>query len=201
MRRYEALKVLGERLRDEVCIISLGGVVDEWYNARPEPRGASMYLQALGCHVPLAFGVALGLPHRKVLCLETDGSLLLHLGILATLGNQRPENLAIFVFDNECYESIGGPPTHTAGVVDLAAIARGAGVEDAETVRTREELEQRVKKALTQRGLHFTVVKIERGVEPGLPRKKSDGIEDKYLFVRYLEEKEGITIIPPSQHN
>ena len=201
MTRYEVLKILAAQLTDEVCIVSLGGLVDEWYNARPEPRGASLYLQALGCHMPLALGVALGLPHRPVVCLESDGSALMSLGILATLGNEQPENLKIFVFDNEMYESIGGAPTHTSGRVDLAEMARGAGVTEARMVRTEGELREAAEEALSSDRLHFVVAKIEPGVEDGLPRKKSDGIEDKYLFVRYLEDSEGITIIAPSEHN
>lgn len=201
MTRYEALKILAARIRDELCIVSLGGIVDEWHNARPEPRGASLYLMALGCHVPLALGVALGMPHRKVVCLETDGSALMNLGILATLGNEQPKNLKVFVFDNQIYECIGGPPTHTSGRVDLAEMARGAGITEARTVRTEGELREAAEEALSTERLHFVVAKIEPGVQEGLPRKKSDGIEDKYLFIRYLEDSEGITIIPPSEHN
>lgn len=201
MTRYQALKVLASRMKDEICIVSLGGIVDEWFDARPHPREASLYLMALGCHMPLAFGVAVGLPHRTVVCLETDGSALMNLGILATLGNEQPQNLKIFVFDNEIYECIGGPPTHTSGRVDLAAMARGAGISEARTVRAEDELGEAADEAFKTEGLHFVVAKIRPGVEEGLPRKKYDGIEDKYRFVRYLEDTEGTVILPPSQHN
>lgn len=201
MTRYQALKVLASRMKDEICIVSLGGIVDEWFDARPHPREASLYLMALGCHMPLAFGVAVGLPHRTVVCLETDGSVLMNLGILATLGNEQPQNLKIFVFDNEMYECIGGPPTHTSGRVDLAAMARGAGISEARTVRAEGELGEAADEAFKTEGFHFVVAKIQPGVEEGLPRKKYDGIEDKYRFVRYLEDTEGTVILPPSQHN
>ncbi|MFQ5911695.1 MAG: thiamine pyrophosphate-dependent enzyme [Nitrospinota bacterium] len=201
MTRYEALKVLAAQMKDDLCIVSLGGIVDEWHNARPEPRGSSLYLQALGCHMPLACGVALGLPHRTVICLETDGSVLMNLGILATLGNQQPKNLKIFVFDNEMYECIGGPPTHTSGQVDLAEMALGAGIREARTVRTEGQLREAAEEALTKERLHFIVAKIEPGAQEGIPRKRSDGIEDKYLFVRFLEDSEGIIVIPPAAHN
>lgn len=201
MTRYQALKVIAERMTNEVCIVSLGGIVDEWHNIRPEPQGNSMYLMCLGCHMPLAFGVAVGLPNRNVICLETDGSALMNLGILATLGNEAPKNLKIFCFDNEIYECIGGPITHTSGNVDLASMARGAGIEEARTIRTEGELREATDEALSDEKTHFIVSKIEPGVEEGIPRKKFDGIEDKYYFVRYLESSEKITIIPPSQHN
>ena len=112
-----------------------------------------------------------------------------------------PKNLKIFCFDNEIYECIGGPITHTSGNVDLASMARGAGIEEARTIRTEGELREATDEALSDEKTHFIVSKIEPGVEEGIPRKKFDGIEDKYYFVRYLESSEKITIIPPSQHN
>ena len=125
----------------------------------------------------------------------------MNLGILATLGNEAPKNLKVFCFDNEIYECIGGPTTHTSGKVDLASMARGAGIEEARTIRTEGELREATDEALSDEKTHFIVSKIEPGVEEGIPRKKFDGIEDKYYFVRHLESSEKITIIPPSQHN
>jgi sulfopyruvate decarboxylase subunit beta len=141
VRRYDCMTALNGLLAgDELIIVSLGASVDEWYNAAPRMRAASLFQQQLGCVTAEALGLAIGLPHRRVISLDTDGGLLFNLGILATVGNEQPPNLLIVVWDNECYQSIGGPPTHTAsGRVDLAAIARGAGVDDARTVRTVEE--------------------------------------------------------------
>ena len=141
--RFEAMKLLAARLQDELVIPSLGGAVDEWYNAAPHMREASLFQQQLGCVSAEAFGLAVGLPHRQIVSLDTDGGLLFNLGILATLGNEQPKNLFIVVWDNEQYQSIGGPRTHTnGGRVDLAAIARGAGVEKAFTAQTLEEFDE-----------------------------------------------------------
>src|SRR5271166_2420391 len=142
MKRFDCMKALARHLDRELVILSLGGSVDEWYNAAPHMRAASLFQQQLGCVTPQAFGLAAGLPHRRIISLDTDGGLLFNLGILATLGNEQPKNLFIVVWDNECYQSIGGPPTHTAsGRVDLAAIARGAGVEKAFTVSSLDEFQ------------------------------------------------------------
>lgn len=200
--RYACMQALAARLRDELVILSLGGSVDEWYNAAPHMRAASLFQQQLGCVTPQAFGLAAGLPHRRVISLDTDGGLLFNLGILATLGNEQPANLFIVVWDNECYQSIGGPPTHTArGRVDLAAIARGAGVEQAHTARTLEEFDAHCAAGLAADVPYLVVAKVARGVQPGIKRKHSDGREDKYIFVRHVEASEGITIMGPSEHN
>ncbi|WZH37771.1 MAG: thiamine pyrophosphate-dependent enzyme [Microbacterium enclense] len=200
--RFHAMRLLGDRLRDELVILSLGGAVDEWYNAAPHMREASLFQQQLGCVTPEAFGLAVGLPHRRIVSLDTDGGLLFNLGILTTLGNERPHNLFIVVWDNEQYQSIGGPATHTAkGRVDLAAIARGAGVDKAFTAETLEEFDAHCAAGLAASEPYLVVAKTDGILEPGIKRKHSDGREDKYIFVRHVEASEGITIMGPSEHN
>ena len=196
------MQALGARLNDELVILSLGGAVDEWFNAAPHMREGSLFQQQLGCVSAEAFGLSVGLPHRRIVSLDTDGGLLFNLGILATLGNGQPENLFIVVWDNEQYQSIGGPATHTAkGRVDLAAIARGAGVEKAFTAHTLEEFDAHCAAGLAATEPYIVVAKTDGILQPGIKRKHSDGREDKYIFVRHVEKIEGITIMGPSEHN
>lgn len=202
MKRFDCMQRLAARLKDELVILSLGASVDEWYNAAPHMREASLFQQQLGCVTPQAFGLAAGLPHRRIVSLDTDGGVMFNLGILATLGNEQPRNLFVVVWDNECYQSIGGPPTHTAfGRVDIAAIARGAGIEQAHTVRTVDEFDAHCALGLAAQAPYVVVAKVNGTVQPDIRRKHSDGREDKYIFVRHVEKTEGITIMGPSEHN
>jgi thiamine pyrophosphate-dependent acetolactate synthase large subunit-like protein len=202
MKRFDCMRILAARLTNELVILSLGGSVDEWYNAAPHMRAANLFQQQLGCVTPQALGLALGLPHRRIVSLDTDGGMLFNLGILATLGNEQPQNLLVVVWDNECYLSIGGPPTHTAsGRVDLAAIARGCGVSQSFTAHTLGEFEAHCNAGLAADGPYLVVAKVEPRVEPNIKRKHSDGREDKYIFVRHVEATEGIVIMGPSEHN
>ncbi len=202
MERIDCMRSLAAKLQDELVILSLGGSVDEWYNAAPHMREASLFQQQLGCVTPQAFGLAAGLPHRRIISLDTDGGLLFNLGILATLANEQPPNLFIVVWDNECYLSIGGPPTHTAkGIVDLASIARGAGIKHAYTAHDLETFDRLCTEGLAANELYLISAKVSPRPAPGLKRKSSDGIEDKYIFVRHVEQSEGVTILGPSEHN
>jgi thiamine pyrophosphate-dependent acetolactate synthase large subunit-like protein len=202
MKRFDCMKALAARLKDELVVLSLGGSVDEWYNAAPHMREASLFQQQLGCVTPQAFGLAAGLAHRRIVSLDTDGGMMFNLGILATLGNEQPKNLFVVVWDNESYQSIGGPPTHTAfGRVDIAAIARGCGVENAFTTRTVEEFDAHCAAGLAADVPYVVVAKVAGGVQPDIKRKHSDGREDKYIFVRHVEASEGIVIMGPSEHN
>ena len=201
MKRYQCRQALGARLKDELVIVSLGASVDEWYNAAPHMRAAGLFQQQLGCVTPEAFGLAVGLPHRRIISLDTDGGMMFNLGILATLGNEQPPNLFVAVWDNQCYQSIAGPPTHTAGRADIAAIARGAGIEHAYRATTLSEFDAHCAAGLSANAPYLVVAKVDATTEPGIKRKHSDGREDKYIFVRHIEESEGIVIMGPSEHN
>ncbi|SEL21676.1 thiamine pyrophosphate-dependent enzyme [Pacificibacter marinus] len=202
MKRFDCMTKLAARLENELVILSLGASVDEWYNAAPHMRKASLFQQQLGCVTPQAFGLAVGLPDRQIVSLDTDGGMLFNLGILPTLGNESPKNLFVVVWDNEQYQSIGGPKTHTAsGTVDLAAMAQGAGIKNAYIARTVEEFDAHCEAGLAANEPYVVIAKVSGTVQPEIKRKHSDGREDKYIFVRHVEATEGITIMGPSEHN
>jgi sulfopyruvate decarboxylase subunit beta len=96
------------------------------------------YLQhAMGLASSIGLGLALHLPNEKVVVLDGDGSVLMNLGTLATLARYRPRNLVQFIFDNGSLLSTGGFDSHTtSGITDLAAMARGAGIEHVAAVDT-----------------------------------------------------------------
>ena len=198
--RYEWLGRLAARLPEDALVMStyIGAVSFEWAHLTGEhPRTA--HLGQMGDVIGLAVGLALALPHRKVVCLDGDGSVLMELGQLVVLGQEAPDNLAVFVVDNACYESIGwgpkGPrPTATAGTADLAGLARAAGVPHVATVSTLEELDREIEAAFTQPGCRFVDVRTEQG-HARVPPRQTDGFEDKYRFVRYVERTEGIRIL------
>src|SRR3979490_1833660 len=97
MNRFDCMQQLAARLKGELVALSLGASVDEWYNAAPHMRSASLFQQQLGCVTPQAFGLAVGLPHRRIISLDTDGGLMFNHGILLPLGDEQPKNLLVVV--------------------------------------------------------------------------------------------------------
>jgi sulfopyruvate decarboxylase subunit beta len=192
MERLECLKQLVPLVEDCLAVVALGGTTDEWDRVRPSD--ANFFNVAMGSNMPLAMGLAFALPHRRIVLLDTDGCQLMTLGALCTLANYPPPNLRIFVLDNECYAGTGGQPSATAGAADLAAIARGAGVETVLTAGTIEEFRRVAMQTMHDEGLAYVVAKVESEVK-GPRTRRFDHVEAKYRFVRYVEELEGRPIM------
>ena len=191
MNRYQCFEFLAPLIKDELILGSLSGQRVEWGHL--SHHEGNLLVACMGGALGLGIGLALVLPHRKVLVLESDGSTLLSLYNLPTLGNLQPANLAVFVFDNEIYSGTRiSEPTATAGKTDLAAVARDCGIERATTVRELNAFQGEATAALEQSGLRFVVCKIDQTTEHRrIQRSNEDLSEHKYRFVRYLEKTEG----------
>jgi sulfopyruvate decarboxylase subunit beta len=119
----------------------------------------SFYGMNMGLCLPFAVGLCLAFPGRRVVALDSDGSLMVDTSSLVTAAEVSPPNLLALVFDNERYASMGD--TATSRRADLEAMARGAGVPRTATLRTLEEFEAAVKPALADSAFSLYVVKIE----------------------------------------
>lgn len=183
MKRIDCIKFIAEKRTNELLLTSVGGVAHEQYAVDDRPTNLCMV--QMSYTTPMALGIATGIPHRKVIVLEGDGSLLMNLGVLATVAARNPKNLLIVCFDNERYFG-PGMPTHTAGKADLATIARGAGFETAVTVRDIEAFRKTFTDALSANQLALVVAKTE--ADPSIPPDilPYDLTENTYIFMREL---------------
>src|SRR5690606_36078923 len=116
---------------------------------------------------------------------------------------ERPSNMTVIVFDNGMYENIGGMPTHTSRNTDFAKMAEGAGCINTVTVSDVPSFEREVGRLLTDGEFGFAVARIKPGQYPWPweKRKPTDGVEDKYLFIRHIEKLEGIVVHPGAPQN
>jgi len=190
MIRYECLELLAARRTDQLVVTSQSGQRIEWSHL--SQHEGNLLLGMMGCAVGVGIGLALALPHRKVIVLDSDGSVLLSLFNLPTLGNLQPKNLIVYVFDNGVYSgSRISYPTATSGNTDLEAMAKGAGIDNAITIRKIEDFKNEGLTALDRNELGFFVCKVEESLlHREIPRPTTDLAENKYTFVRYLERTE-----------
>ncbi len=158
MKRMEAIALAAEAAQAQgaLLISNIGFPSRELYVVRDRPENFYM-LGSMGLASSIGLGLALGLPDRRIIVLDGDGSVLMNLGTLATIAHYAPENYLLVILDNCCYGSTGSQPTCTRLGTDLAAIALAAGVKNVENVDNAQDLTR----ALIGRGV--VVVKVEAG--------------------------------------
>ena len=125
----DACRVINESRGDAVSVTTMTQT-KYWNEISSEPDLDASISNAMSKASSVALGVALGDPERKVLCLDSDGSLLMNLGSLATIAGMAPENLYHFVFNNGIYAVTGGQPVPAPGV-EYTKVALGCGYKSA----------------------------------------------------------------------
>lgn len=157
MKRIEAIAIIAQEAerQDALLVGNIGYPSRELYAVGDRPSNFYM-LGSMGLASSIGLGLALAQPDRRVIAIDGDGSVLMNLGSLATIADQRPKNYLLVILDNGCYGSTGCQPTCTCRRADLARIAEGAGNE-VRIAGTEEEL----RKGLAERGV--LVVKVEMG--------------------------------------
>jgi sulfopyruvate decarboxylase subunit beta len=195
MKRFECMQALAPMITNQLVVTNVARTGFEWKMAKP--RDGNLYTMGMGLVTPVVLGLALSLPHRGIVALDGDGSILLNLGAFCTVGNCAPPNLVSIIFNNRSYASTGGLPTATAGRTNLVEIAKGAGISNSIGVSTIDEFSDAATKALAGNGPWVIVADVVSEKPPVEP-KLMDGRENKYRFVRYIEETEGRTILRPS---
>jgi thiamine pyrophosphate-dependent acetolactate synthase large subunit-like protein len=125
MRTDDCLGKLAEHRTDEVVIAAMTSAV-RWPAHADHPRDLIYVPSTMGGAPALGLGLAMARPDLRVIVLNGDGSMLMNLGSLVTIGEQAPANLLLVVFDNGLYAVTGGQPTPGAGAVDFAQMATAA---------------------------------------------------------------------------
>jgi thiamine pyrophosphate-dependent acetolactate synthase large subunit-like protein len=158
-RRPLVKALLKDRPENLLAVSSLGSSTWDLTSAGEDARNFR-FIGAMGQAGPFALGVAMAQPDKRIVLFAGDGELLMGLGMLATIANQAPSNLAIVVLDNEAYVETGSQPTATAGPTDLEAVARGCGIATTRTVTQDTEIEALRDMMLTAPGPVLANVKI-----------------------------------------
>jgi sulfopyruvate decarboxylase subunit beta len=182
MNRLDALRIVAEVAGDEPVITTCGLTSREY--ASLGDKASTLYtLNSMGLAIPIAIGVALG-TGRRTWVVEGDGGLLMGLNTLATLGMLQPKQLVVIVLDNGAHCSTGGQPT-AAAVVDLGAVAAGAGLE-LFCVAQPDELRQALRKARQTERPVFVHARTSTESASGIPYLQPDPPVIADRFQRYL---------------
>jgi sulfopyruvate decarboxylase subunit beta len=198
--RLELIKELALIVPPDVLVVtSIGN--NSYFWAELTDREATLYHSTLGMCTPAAFGLAMALPRRKVLALDSDGNLILNLGVLGTIANENPTNLIVLVMDNGNYlgshKKEPGMRTASGGKMKLEEVAKGCGIASSHKVEDVAKFRETVQAALRTDGPHLIRAQVEALDLERPPKTKHvlDPRENKYQFAKYIERTEGVQIL------
>jgi thiamine pyrophosphate-dependent acetolactate synthase large subunit-like protein len=182
MNRFDLTSRLVAKLKKEEAVIGgIGNTNFDLWAAGHRPQNFYM-LGSMGLAFPIALGVALAQPNRRVFALEGDGSLLMQLGCLSTIATLKPKNLSMIVMDNGIYQITGAQPTPAAAATDLMAVAIGCGLTNSTWAADEEDFERLIDQSLTATEPMLIGVRIDDKPGTGTTRRDPVQIRERFML-------------------
>lgn len=188
MNREQAIRLIMSRFTTNELIVSTTGKTSrELYEFRTSQNQVHakdfLTIGGMGHASSIAMGLARAQPSRKVICLDGDGAVLMHMGSLAIIGQSGVKNILHIVINNGAHDSVGGQPTVGFGI-DLGGIARSCGYRFARSVKDAGALDKAISELLHSEGPSFLEVRVNKGARKDLgrpiltPKQSRDALMD-----------------------
>jgi phosphonopyruvate decarboxylase len=187
--REELINHLLNVTDQDVIISTTGKASRELFEMRESKKQSHKYdfltVGSMGHCSSIALGIALQKPEKKIWILDGDGAALMHMGAIATIGHFKPSNVVHIIVNNESHESVGGQPT-IMGDVDLVSIAKSCGYQNATSIQSIEDLDEKLIQAKTLSKLSLIEIKCAIGSRKNLGRPTHTPKDNKNSFMSYL---------------
>lgn len=186
MNRYDITKrLVGLLHADEAVIGGIGYTNFDLWAASESPLGRRQQnfymLGSMGLAVPIAMGVAIAQPRRKVFALEGDGSVLMQLGSLSTVAARKQKNLCVVIMDNGAYQITGGQKTMTDQGADIVGIARASGLEQSAWAADEDAFVELVTRSLKEDGPWLIGCRIDTAKPVDTTERDPARIRDNFM--------------------
>ena len=113
-KRKEALASIVNKFNSNSLYISTTGKLSrelyELRNKNDEINDDLYIVGGMGHASAIALGLLQKIEDRNIICLDGDGSVLMHTGNLSLLGSKKYKNFIHILFNNSSHESVGGQP-------------------------------------------------------------------------------------------
>lgn len=187
--REEVIRKILELSNAEDCFIATTGITGRELFGLRASRGEApkdfLTIGGMGHCSSIALGVAISKPKTRVICLDGDGALLMHMGSVPVIGDFHPGNLVHVLLNNGAHESVGGQPT-AAHSINFCQLAISCGYANIFRVNDLASLEAAWFEIQQSKGPSFVEVLIIKGSRPGLGRPSIAPKANKEAFMRHL---------------
>ena len=191
LSRERAIEIILENTGNDIVVSTTGKTSREVFEIR-ESKSEShekdfLTVGGMGHTSQIALGVALGAKDKDVYCLDGDGSVIMHMGSLATVGSlENVTNFKHIVLNNEVHDSVGGQAT-VASTLKFCDIAEGCGYTLVSEVKTEKELISILPKIASHKGRVFLEIKVLKGARENLGRPTTSTKENKEAFESFVQ--------------
>lgn len=181
--------------RGKAIVIPTGTSGRHWRDFSTNEKRDMTLGGAMGQTTAAALGLALGLPNEQVVLFDSEGALLMNLGIIATVAGKQPQNFYHFLLDNECYATTGGQPVPNAQRINYAGMAKEAGYAAAYSFDDLETFGRDVGNILNERGPVFVAIKVIPEVEnEPIGRRQRRPTRNRAETIRDLRQELGLAV-------
>lgn len=192
MNREEIIKHIVAVSKDDPIISTTGKASRELFEIREANNQGHQYdfltVGSMGHSSSIALGIALQKPNEKIWCIDGDGAALMHLGAMAVIGANKPNNLVHIVINNEAHETVGGMPT-VSNTMNICGIAQACGYSYVACVDNFNDLDAELEKCKNLNELSLLEIKCSIGAREDLGRPTTTALENKNNFMNYLANK------------
>ena len=160
MKRADAIEIIAAAKGDAVSVATMRAVAD-WHKTEGAKERHIDNVGCMGGAAPIGLGLALAQPERKVIVIDGDGSLLMQLGVLASIAGARPSNFHHVLLVNRVYETSGNQQIPGGDEVDFVGLARSAGYQRAESFSDAGVLAERIGSIFAEPGPTFVAIEVD----------------------------------------
>ncbi len=189
MLREDIIKHIVSISGNDPIVSTTGKASRELFEIRSTRRQSHEFdfltVGSMGHTSSIALGIALNKRNKKIWCIDGDGAVVMHMGALAVIGANCPNNMIHIVINNGAHETVGGMPS-AAKSIDLTAIAKACGYVNVYSVENYDELDKALMEAKIKNELTFIEAKAALGAREDLGRPTTTTIENKQNFMEFL---------------
>lgn len=191
--REEAINIIVNNLDDNFRIVATTGMISrelyEIRNFRKENHSKDfLTVGSMGYESQIGLGIAISKLKKniKVVCLDGDGSFLMHMGGVATIGSVKPKNFIHIVLNNGSHDSVGGQPT--AGFkINISGIAKSCSYDNCiGNIKDKPSIIKSLNFLKSNKGTGFLEILVKNGSRKNLGRPKEKPITNKKIFMKSI---------------
>ena len=193
--REEVISMIIKYSSNRTTFVSTTGMISrELYEQRDiqnqDKSNDFLTVGSMGHASQIALGIANINPSRKIICLDGDGALLMHLGGITNIGTRNDIDFFHILINNGAHDSVGGQPT-VGKKVSLTKVAEACLYNNViGPITEKEDIIKNIKKLSKLSGKRFLEIHVKKGARSNLGRPKETPLENKFRFMNQLRKNQ-----------